>query len=148
MIGRTAIRSRSVRIWWTLLVVYAVAAIVVLLSPVSPERIVEKLTVLLRDGLGFAVVRQGWIEFGLNVLLFVPLGFLVTGVARRWSVGLFSSVAISVVAELAQIMLPARLPSVRDVIANVLGALIGALIAAHVIRRRAPRTPAQPRQAR
>jgi len=71
------------------------------------------------------------VEFGANVLLFVPFGLLVAQVLRvhRYlavALGFLVSVGIEIVQWLA---LPARTPSIYDVMANTIGAAIGALIA-------------------
>lgn len=137
--------QRVVRPWagWVL-GAYAVAVAAVLLGPVSPGALVEGLTGWLRRDLGWTTVRQGWIEFGANVLLFVPLGFLITMLLRRLWVGFVAALVLSVCAELVQVVLPARTASVRDVVANVAGAVLGAVAAWLVLRlagRRGPRAP-------
>lgn len=114
---------------------YAAAVIVVLLSPVSPSAAVAWLTGVLRDDLGWSAVRQGWVEFGLNIALFAPLGLLVTMLFRRVWLGVVTALALSVAAEAVQEFLPGRLASLRDVLANVVGAAIGALIAWIILRR-------------
>ena len=82
----------------------------------------------------------------LNVLLFVPLGLGLAGVlARRTgvrsSVVLFS-LALSAALEVAQLIMPSRVPSVADVVANGVGALLGyglyrawAMGVGHALRR-------------
>jgi hypothetical protein len=119
------------------LAAYLVAALVVLLSPVSPEAIVAAVTAWLRDDVGLSAVRQGWIEFGANVAMFVPLGLLVTLAFRHAWWGVAAALIISAGAELAQVLLPGRLASPRDVVANVLGAGAGAavIVAVRAIRR-------------
>lgn len=110
------------------LVAYLAGALVVLLSPVSPEAVVAAATGWIRDGLGFASVRQGWVEFAANVALFAPLGILVTLALRRAWTGIAAAVVLSAGAELVQLLLPGRTASARDVVANVLGAAFGALL--------------------
>ena len=76
----------------------------------------------------------------LNVLLFVPLGFGLAGLIRNHRLHRFhrleekiceicvicgSLLLLSLVLETAQLFLPARAPSVADVVANGLGALLG-----------------------
>jgi hypothetical protein len=86
-------------------------------------------------GLGF--FGSGWIEFIANVVMFTPLGFLLTLLFRRAAVGASVGVAVSVCIELVQIVIPDRHASVRDVISNGIGAAIGALVAwLAVLRRR------------
>ncbi len=74
----------------------------------------------------------------LNIVLFMPLGFLLERVqGGRWTVlgitvlGLLSSLAI----ETAQMMLPGRYSAVSDILSNGLGAGLGALASLHVRRR-------------
>lgn len=125
---------------------YVVAVAVVLLSPVSPSAQVDGVTGWLRDGLGLAWIRQGWVEFGGNVAMFLPLGLLLTLLFRPPWWGLALAVLISVAAELGQLLLPARTATPRDVVANGLGALLGAgvawLIIRHSRRSRRGRRPA------
>ena len=72
------------------------------------------------------------VEFGLNVLLFVPLSLLGSLLKPRWTwsswvvVGYVATFSI----ELTQVLLlPDRSATMQDVVANTGGALIGALIA-------------------
>lgn len=77
--------------------------------------------------------RADWVA---NILLFVPLGFLASGVAagnlRRWSamallpLAIVACGALSIAIEFAQIWFPARTVSQNDIAAEILGATIGA----------------------
>jgi glycopeptide antibiotics resistance protein len=72
------------------------------------------------------------LEFTANVLMFVPLGFLVSMLlpVRVWWLALIICPGISVGIELTQAAaLSARFATVSDVVSNSTGALIGALIA-------------------
>ncbi|KAA9150378.1 VanZ family protein [Microbacterium lushaniae] len=130
--GRTGPVTR--RAPWALIgvAVYAAAALAILLSPVSPERLVAEATAWLRDGVGLSAVRQGWVEFGANVALFTPLGALVTLAFRRPGVGIAAALILSAGAEIVQLALPGRTASARDILANVAGATVGALVVAVV----------------
>lgn len=67
-------------------------------------------------------------EFLANIVLFVPLGLLVTAAwpgVRPWRVVLLGF-AVSVTIELVQMLLPSRCPTISDVIANTVGTVIGA----------------------
>lgn len=74
-------------------------------------------------------------DFVINVLLYVPLGALFA-LARRKNRSISRSVLpsialaglISIAVETLQIFLPARVPSIMDVILNISGASIGALV--------------------
>ncbi|MFF2244483.1 VanZ family protein [Arthrobacter sp. NPDC058130] len=72
------------------------------------------------------------VELASNVILFLPLGALVTRILgpRLWWGGVAVGFVVSVLIELSQlIFLPARFPSVADVAANTFGAMVGALAA-------------------
>jgi glycopeptide antibiotics resistance protein len=64
-----------------------------------------------------------------NVLLFVPLGFLLpllVPAVRRWWQALAVGAGVSLLIELYQLALPAvREPSVTDLLMNALGAVLG-----------------------
>ncbi|WP_186467011.1 VanZ family protein [Arthrobacter sp. UKPF54-2] len=96
-----------------------------------------------------ALHRRGipdWVDYPLvesvsNVLLFVPLGALVAWIIGRsyWWVGAAAGLLTSCVIELAQLLfLPARVPTLADVLANTIGALLGALLVLPIMRRRRP----------
>jgi len=74
------------------------------------------------------------IEFFANVLLFVPLGYLLTLilVRERWMVLPISFLTTVVIETVQAIALSARTPSVLDIIANTAGACAGMLLAAFV----------------
>lgn len=120
------------------LVLYALGVGFVLLSPDSPSAQVDAVTAFVRERLGLRGVRQGWVEFGGNVVMFLPLGFLSALLFRVPWWGVVLAVALSVSAELVQVLLPARTATPRDVLANALGALLGAGLAWLVIIRRDP----------
>lgn len=130
------------------LLAYAAAAVAVLVSPVSPGAIVEALGSWMREDLGLVGFGQGWIEFVANIVLFLPLGVLLTLLLGRVWIALVLAVTLSVAVELVQFVLPARLPSVRDVLANGLGAAAGVLLAWLFIRRSRPGRPRATRRVR
>lgn len=71
-----------------------------------------------------------------NILLFLPLGFFYRLTVRRRGAFLLGA-AISFSIEMAQLFLPARTPSVVDILANTFGSGTGALlydlISSHII---------------
>lgn len=138
-------RNRPAR-WVVLaLVAYAGAVLAVLLLPVGYSEIVHAIGDGIRPVLGRPAFGDGWIELCANVLLFVPLGFLLTLLLRRHWHGVVLALALSAAAELAQVIIPSRQPSLRDVAANLLGAAIGAALAWWlVVRRERAATAASP----
>ncbi|MBG6056129.1 VanZ family protein [Salinibacterium sp. CAN_S4] len=109
------------------LILYAVAALVVLLAPVSYGDVIASIRDLMGDSYR-TLFGSGWIEFSANIVLFVPLGVLLTLQFRRPAVGVIASILVSVGVELAQLVIPFRQATVRDVIANMIGAVIGAMV--------------------
>ncbi|MDN8548023.1 VanZ family protein [Microbacterium sp. NM3R9] len=81
------------------------------------------------------------IEFGANILLFVPAGWCATrGWPRRHPFVVPAALAVSVGIELAQgLLLTDRTSSVLDVVANTTGATLGWLLALPAVRRRTAR---------
>lgn len=69
---------------------------------------------------------------GLNVVLFVPVGFVWTWAAvrsgRSWATALLAGIGLSLLIELVQLLSPlGRAVDVDDVLLNSLGTLLGAL---------------------
>lgn len=118
------------------LVVYGIVVIGVLVAPFSVTGALNAFARWLREAAGVTAFGSGWLEFAANVLMFVPLGFLLTLLLPRPWQGVLLALGLSVAAEVAQIIIPSRQASLRDVLANVLGASIGAALAALVVRRR------------
>ncbi len=95
-------------------------------------------------------ITFGKIEFGSNVLMFVPIGFFGALALPRWRwliipAALLASGCIEV---LQWARLPERVGTPRDVVANGVGAVIGYLLAAAVLlalhRRRRRWQPTAP----
>lgn len=128
----------SVRRRWVVggLVAYVVVVAVVVLLPVSYAGIVHRLDGWLRDGLGITVFGSGWIEFAANIVMFLPLGFLLTLLFRHPWYGTILAVVLSAGVEIAQIVIPSRQASLRDVVSNGIGAALGAFLAWLVVLRR------------
>lgn len=114
-------------------------ATIVLLATMWPtpldqgfESSINKLfTVLYRNGvpLWFGYSK---LEFSANILMFIPLGFLVALLlpGRIWWLALIICPAMSVAIELTQALaLSARFATATDVLSNSLGAVVGILIA-------------------
>jgi Glycopeptide antibiotics resistance protein len=79
--------------------------------------------------------RLDTLEFGANVVLFVPLGMLVRlALPRATWVGSFVLAAgVSGVIEVVQLVTP-RVADPRDLVANAVGSLVGALVGTVVAR--------------
>lgn len=92
------------------------------------------------------------IEFSANVVLFVPLGAILSLALpsrRKWVVPI--ALAVTILIEVGQaLLLTQRTPSVRDVIANTLGAAIGllAVVVIERIRRGIPHNSQEPQNPR
>ena len=85
------------------------------------------------------------VEFAANIVLFVPLGILVSLLAPHrpaWAV-VCLGLATSAVIELSQLLfLPDRVADVRDVVANTLGTALGVALLRAAGRRSRIRRPA------
>ena len=126
---------------WVLgcLAAYALLAAIILLSPVSYSGLLRWMTEWVLAVTGLPPFGTGWVEFFANILLFLPLGLLLTLLFRHPWYGALLAVGLSVAAELVQILIPSRQPTLRDILANLIGAVIGALLAwLFVLRRRRP----------
>lgn len=74
-----------------------------------------------------------FIEFGANIVLFIPLGILLplsigsnTRRVYMWTVGV--GLVSTLLIEVTQLGIPGRVTDVRDLVANTLGAFLGVLI--------------------
>lgn len=90
------------------------------------------------DQRGLDSVTYGAVERGANMLMFVPVGFLLAAAVPRlsgWWVWLICAAASASV-ELAQTLLPQRHATATDVVLNAAGAGVGILVHAAISRRR------------
>ena len=117
------------------LAAWLVVLTVTLLSPsaAGPSWLVETTAVAMdRFGVPEALAATSRVEFGLNVVAFVPLSLLGTAVWpmstwRDWTaVGFAASFFVEVVQAVA---LDGRSATHSDVVANTLGASVGAVLA-------------------
>jgi glycopeptide antibiotics resistance protein len=118
-------------------------------QPVAGQRsILWALVDLLERIPGADWVTFDRVEFLANILLFIPLGVLLTLLLgrSRWWVGIVAPIGMTLAIELAQRFIAGRVSDPRDLIANSLGAIVGALAALAIDAigsrrtRRAPRT--------
>ncbi|WP_404431336.1 VanZ family protein [Microbacterium lacus] len=81
----------------------------------------------------FPFLTYARIEFGANILLFVPLGALLALLlTRRYLIMPIALVATVSIESMQALMLERRTPSVMDILANLAGACIGLLIVAGI----------------
>lgn len=125
-----------VRFVAALTVMYVLVVLVVTLWPTTVDngldpyinRLLEKLW---SKGVP-TFVNYRLIEFGANIIFFVPVGFLL-GVLfpyRLWLLAPICGGLLSAALETAQgLFLPGRVSSLADVIANTAGALVGSIVA-------------------
>jgi len=133
--------QRLLRRAWPWLLVYAIALAVVAFWPQHVDQ-----------GMGFflkavthylPILTYNRIEFGSNVLLFVPLGILLAILlpGRRYVVMPIGFVVSLTIESMQGIFLAGRTSSISDLIANTAGACIGLLaveVAESIRRRRHP----------
>jgi hypothetical protein len=121
------------------LVTYAAALVIVLLNP-SPAVGSELVDRVARLGAQLHIpaplVVEARIEFGLNVLAFMPLALLGSLLRPAVSLSAWTAAGFggSLLVEAFQLALPERTATHADVVANTLGAALGAG-AAWVVRR-------------
>ncbi|MDM4763932.1 VanZ family protein [Galbitalea sp. SE-J8] len=139
----------TARHWWigaTTCGVLVIAILVITLSPEPVDRpyaaIVDAIVSNVRAVPGLGWFDYDWLERLSNVVMFAPLGAIVTVLSGRWLAAVAVGLVLSSLVEIAQaLLLPDRTASVSDVIANSAGAAIGGLIVVVVrgIRARARR---------
>lgn len=85
------------------------------------------------------------IEFGANVLLFVPLGALLASIlaSRRYLVVPLAVVATVTIEGLQGLLLGGRTSSMLDIVANVTGACAGLVITTAMDAYRARQAPSE-----
>lgn len=87
------------------------------------------------------VLTYARIEFGANILLFLPFGVLLTLILRRsrYLIMPIAFVTTVVIESVQGIVLSLRTPSVLDIVANTAGACVGLLIVVGLEARRSRR---------
>ena len=122
------------RPWLTAGLVVAALGVVALTIGPSPGKL---LFALAQSVPGLDALASTTVEMAANVLLFVPVALLLAGSAPRLPGVLvwLACTATSAAVETAQLVLPGRQPSVRDVVLNSAGALIGVVLHSLLSRR-------------
>ncbi|MEA9999680.1 VanZ family protein [Cryobacterium sp. RTS3] len=118
-----------------LAVVYVVALALIAFWPVPVDRNIDGPLLHLINWL-HQHGAPGWfrystVEFGANIVLFIPVGvfIVVLAGARRWWWAILVGFAASCTIELCQLLfLSSRFATLNDVIANTSGAVVGALL--------------------
>ena len=122
-------RARSVLIVAYGVYLTSVALLVWSPDPAGPSAAVARTVAgLARLGVG---VSGGLVEFGLNVVMLIPLSLLGGLLVRRLRVSdwIAAGFCLSLTVEVIQrLVLPTRSGSSRDIVANTLGAAIGAML--------------------
>jgi glycopeptide antibiotics resistance protein len=126
------------RPWLTAGFLAAALGVVALTVGPSPGRL---LFTVAQSVPGLDQLSARTVEMAANVLLFVPVALLFAAAVPRlpgvlvWLICTAASAGV----ETAQLVLPGRQPTVRDVVLNSVGALIGVLL--HFLVRRRSRSP-------
>jgi VanZ family protein len=114
-----------------MLAVYALLLVLVAVWPGPVDAPVDPLLSRITHRLPWLTYAR--MEFGANVLLFVPLGLLLAVVLSRRHLILPIAIVTTVAIESFQaLLLVQRTPSVMDIVANTTGACVGLLIVAAV----------------
>jgi glycopeptide antibiotics resistance protein len=115
-----------------LLTVYAVALVLIAVWPVPVDEGAGPFLAFLERHVPLFTYAR--IEFGANILLFVPLGILLPLILRRsrYLVLPLAFLATVAIESVQALLLAHRTPSVLDIIANAAGACIGMVVVALV----------------
>lgn len=80
-----------------------------------------------------------WFDFGINLLAYIPFGFLLTMMLRSYFpqryglwLGMLLGISMSVLMEYAQMYLPSRVSANSDLLSNSMGVVCGALLSLQV----------------
>lgn len=112
-----------------LLLAAIVAVLLLTLTPITgPGETVSTLCILCGS--------YGTADFILNVMMFVPLGYLIARATNSETRALIMIVSITVAIESVQFLIPGRYPTLGDVVANTVGGSVG-IWAIHVRAHRA-----------
>ncbi|UAJ80924.1 VanZ family protein [Leifsonia sp. ZF2019] len=122
------------RVLTLLAAVYLLAVAWITLNPFPPDPhrngMLTSLLALFAETPLLTWVDYDVVEFSANILLFVPMGALLTLLLgrERWWLALALGVMATLTIEFVQLFLPARFSDARDLLANTLGTLVGIAI--------------------
>ncbi|GAA0420002.1 VanZ family protein [Leifsonia naganoensis] len=114
--------------------VYLLVVAWITLNPFPPDphgnRLLTSLLALFADTPLLAWVTYDVVEFSANIVMFVPMGVLLTLLLGRehWWLALALGVVATLTIEFVQLFLPARFSDPRDLLANTLGTVVGIAI--------------------
>ncbi|WP_349863113.1 VanZ family protein [Leifsonia sp. WHRI 6310E] len=122
------------RILAAVTLVYLLVVAWITLNPFPPDphgnRLLTSLLALFAETPLLAWVTYDVVEFSANILMFVPMGVLLTLLLGRehWWLALALGVVATLTIEFVQLFLPARFSDPRDLLSNTLGTLLGIAI--------------------
>ena len=122
------------RILAAVTLVYLLVVAWITLNPFPPDphgnRLLTSLLALFAETPLLAWVTYDVVEFSANILMFVPMGVLLTLLLGRehWWLALTLGVVATLTIEFVQLFLPARFSDPRDLLSNTLGTLLGIAI--------------------
>lgn len=130
--------SRATRQPRILLGIYAFVLALIALWPTPVDRDAGPLLRLIEQTV--PILTYARIEFGANIVLFVPLGILLAVIMKqRYLVVPIALIATVTIESIQALLIDRRTPSVMDIVANITGACIGVVIVAAFESRRAQR---------
>jgi VanZ family protein len=122
---------RSPHLPRVLLAVYVLSLTLIAVWPVPVDRGAEQALGLMTRLIPWLTYPR--IEFGANILLFVPMGVLsALMLTQRYLVVPIAVITTVAIESLQATVLAQRTPSVLDIVANVTGACVGLLLVAAV----------------
>ncbi|MFF2052370.1 VanZ family protein [Leifsonia sp. NPDC058194] len=113
---------------------YLLAVAWITLNPFPPDphrnSLLTSLLALFAETPALTWVTYDVVEFSANILMFVPMGVLLTLLLGRehWWLALALGIAATLTIEFVQLFLPARYSDARDLLANTLGTAVGIAI--------------------
>ena len=126
-------QARARRAWWALTIVGVGIIVAVTTFPVGGVGYFAPRCVL-APGVSGVISSAGSAEGALNILLFVPLGLVLSLATRRAVVALSTAAGLALVIEAYQSFTPVHSCTVTDWLLNVFGAACGVVVGVMVLR--------------